>query len=212
MGASLDSAVKIKADRQQKNQRAPKPKPVRIERTPAKPPTPERANKARLYVEPVFDEKGMEIKEGHFEGGPAKEFAHNYETASKAEVYRINSWHTMMHNRGKLSDDQFKTCAKYVAQWDITNRSPLKSNLDRSISSGEGGPSFSYLDAIKNIAHWNARIGRTEAKELVLVCCEGLGYHGAATALFGETAKRADEDRIKKRFIKTIDDLFNYMG
>ena len=183
----LDGALTLKQRRAQPRQK--RDKPVKVARLPIATPTPERMAKSDF----------------------TKSFAHHHETGTKTEAYIMNSWHTMMFNRGKLSDEQFRVIQKYCDQWHIAERSQIKSNLDKSISSGEGGTPFAYLEAQKNLRHWNARIGRIATKELVLVCCQGLGYMGAARALFGESAKQSDADRIKTTFIKTVADLDHYM-
>jgi hypothetical protein len=190
----LDSAValsnrqKAKIIRQQGNQRDPRP--VKVPAKPPELPTPER----------------MAM------GGGELDTVHNYEEATRTAAFRFNSWHFMMHQRGKLTDDQYKTLLKYDDQWTIANRSQVKSQLNQTVGGGDGSGSFAYLDAQKNMRHWNARIGRQAANELALVVCEGLGYEGAARALFGDSARRADTDRIKNRLLeKTIPALDNYM-
>jgi hypothetical protein len=190
----LDGAVTLsKRQREQQRRARPREKKIRQVVQIAKPiePTPERKAMGDVEVATVV----------------------HHESGTQTEASRIRSWHTMMYNRGKITDDQFRTIQKYKDQWDITERSPLKSNLDRSIAGNDenAGPSLKYLDARKNINHWNARIGRTEAKEFVLVSCQGLGYEGAANALFGDTAKRVDIERIKKTFIKSVDLLEYFM-
>ncbi len=187
MGVELTKALTL-AKRNKPRQKREKPVKA-VEAKPPIEPTPERA--AKGYAE--------------------KAFVHNHEEGTKKEIWRIQSWHAMMHNRGKLNDDQFRVLQKYVDQWDIANRSPLKSNLNRTISDGDGG-GLKYLDAVKQLRHWDARIGRQNTRELVLVCCEALGYEGAARALFGDSANSSDARRIKRRLIeKTIPALDQFM-
>lgn len=131
---------------------------------------------------------------------------HHYESATKTQAAQFVSWHTTMHKRGAINDDQFKIITKYVDQWQICERSPLKSNLNREKSGGEYNP-LKFLKARELINHWNARIGRTGAREFVLVACDGLGYKGAAIALFGENTGRHDEERIKRHFIRSLEIL-----
>lgn len=194
MSANLSKAVamsnkqKAALVRQQGNQRDPKPR--RIVAGPPVLPTPERIAM----------------------GGGTMADVHNYEEATRTAAFQFNSWQFTMHQRGKLSDDQYRVLQKYNDQWDIANRSPLKSNLNRTVGSGDGTGSFAYLDAQKNLRHWDAMIGRQATEELTLVVCKGLGYEGSARALFGDSAKRGDWERIKKALItKTIPELDNYM-
>lgn len=144
-------------------------------------------------------------------GGFEPTFIHHAESGTKTRTAFLTPWHVMMYNRGKLTKTQVGTIARYVDQWDISERSPIKSNLDRTVGSGEG-PGMKYMDAIIQLSHWNAAIGQDDARLVVLVSCKGLGYKGAAYALHGDSATDHDAKRIGERFIKTVNNLAAYMG
>ena len=180
----LDKVATFAAARRAKqsrgNQREAKPK-----RVPAQPPvmpTPERMAKSDFEVVTV----------------------HHDESASRTEAGRFRDWHVTQRARNALSDDQCKIIVKYIDVWTLCEeRSPTRDSLDQSRYGGEYNP-FKFMEARKRLNRWNACIGSQTAKEFVLVCCRGLGYKGAAIALFGEGAGRHDEERIKRHFDKAL--------
>lgn len=144
-------------------------------------------------------------------GGFEPSFVHHAESGTKTRTIVLTPWHVMMFNRGKLTKTQVGAIARYVDQWDILERSPIKSNLDRTIGSGEG-PGIKHMDAVIQMSHWNAAIGQDDARLIVLVACKGLGYKGAAYALHGDSATDHDATRISKFFVKAVDALAAYMA
>lgn len=171
---NLDKALQLHQDKDD----APAPPPApRLE------PTPERQQKDRF--EKQFTQQN------------------NSKRSKKLEpVYRLQPWHKTMSKRGKLNDMQTEAIDYYVAQFDICNRSLIKSNLNRTITEGDG-PSFKYLDAVRQLNRWdaaiNASVGRGESWIFRLVCCSpGRGYMQAAKALYGEHAHKAPPPIIRE--------------
>lgn len=184
MAANLSKAVsfqqKRERERQQGHQRQPKPAKAIAAR--AILPTPERMAKGDFELATI----------------------HHDETASRTEAGRFKDWHVTQRARNALTDDQCKIIVKYLDAWTLCEeRSPTRDSLDQQRNGGEYNP-FKFMESRKNLNRWNACIGHQSAKEFVLVCCTGLGYKGAAIALFGESAGRHDEERIKRHFMKTL--------
>lgn len=163
-------------------------------------------NRAKSYTDAV-----MPTPERLGHGGFEAAFVHHAETGTKTRAVVLTPWHIMMFNRGKLTKTQVGTIAQYVHQWDIRERSPIKSNLDRSIGSGNG-PSYKYLDAGKMLDHWNAKLGKEGAILMKLVACQGLGYVGAARAMIGDTFTDHDAKRTGESFIRIVNKLSQHMA
>lgn len=192
MSANLSKAVTFQQQRdrarRQGNQRQPK---VRKEVSVVPPvlPTPERLAKGDFELATI----------------------HHDESASRTEAGRFKDWHVTQRARNALSDDQCKIIVKYMDAWTLCEeRSPTRDSLDQQRNGGEYNP-FKFMEARKTLNRWNACIGSQSAKEFVLVCCKGLGYKGAAIALFGEGAGRHDQERIKRHFMKALDILDGVM-
>lgn len=144
-------------------------------------------------------------------GGFEDTFVHHAETGTKTRALVLTPWHVMMYNRGRLNKTQVGAIAQYVHQWDIRERSPIKSNLDKSIGSGNG-PSAQYINAGKMLDSWDKELGKEGAILMKLVACQGLGYAGAARAMVGEGATDHDAKRAGERFIYKVNALARFMA
>lgn len=146
---------------------------------------------------------------GH--GGFEQSFVHHAESGTKVQTYAKNPWHVTQYNRGNLTKTQCGTIAQYVHQWDIAQRSPIKSNLDRSIGGGDG-PSNKLTNAKLMLAGWNRQLGKPETRLIELVACEGLGYAGASAAVFGDQPTDYGVKQTSKWFGEIVDRLAKIMA
>jgi hypothetical protein len=165
-----------------------------------------RKRKIKTYTEaiPPTPER---LSHGGFEAA----FVHHAETGTKSRAMVLTPWHVMMFNRGRLTKTQVGAIAQYVHQWDIRERSPIKSNLDKSIGSGNG-PNVQYFDAGKMLDFWNSKIGKDGAILMKLVACQGLGYVGAARSLHGDYFTDHDSKQTGEKFISVVNKLAKHMA
>lgn len=163
--------------------------------------------KVKRTIAAIVEPTPERLKHGGFE----QSFVHHAETGSKVQTYTRVPWHVTQYNRGNLTKTQCGAIAQYVHQWDIAQRSPIKSNLDRSIGTGDG-PSAKYTNAKLMLSGWQAAIGKPEARLIELVACEGLGYAGASAALFGDQPTDYGVKQTSKWFGKTVDALAKIMA